>query len=115
MFSILLIEEYFFISNSLNSSFPTKKDQMHSDASIESFFTGSVNKITGKAGFCFLGDTFSFHKGLSPSHSPRLLLQVIYSLKQTPFGPKKPFVPKREISFPLADSIFYLVNKNIMK
>ena len=35
---------------------------------------------------------FGFHKGLAPKNSDRLILQIIYTLKRTPFGPKKPFV-----------------------
>ena len=67
-----------------------------------------------KPKFIFLADTFAFHKGLTPKKNPRLLLQVIYSLKQTPFGPKRPFLDKDEVDIDSLGKNYRLVNKNII-
>jgi len=42
-------------------------------------------------------------------------LQVIYSLKQTPFGPKRPFLDKHEVSLGSLGKNYRLVNKHIMR
>ena len=82
-----------YIKGSSNSNFDSIKDKMHSDDEIIKFFDKTkLTELTGPSGFCFLADTFGLHKGMIPTKSPRLLLQIIYSLKQTPFGPKRPFI-----------------------
>ena len=105
-----------YIKNSIDKVFETSKDKMHDDIEIESnFATKSIIKLKGKAGSSFLADTFAFHKGLTPKKNPRLLLQVIYSLKQTPFGPKRPFLDKHEVSLGSLGKNYRLVNKHIMR
>ena len=107
---------HIYIKNSLENPFKTTKDKMHDHMEIESYFgTESMFKIIGKAGFSFLADTFALHKGLTPKKNPRLLLQVIYSLKQTPFGPKRPFLNKEEVNLGSLGNNYRLVNKNIMR
>jgi len=107
---------HIYIRNSLNKSFKTKKDQMHEDEEILlAFESESLVKINGEAGYCFLADTFALHKGLIPKRNPRLLLQVIYSLKQTPFGPKKPFLSGGEINTNHLGNNYQLINKNIIR
>ena len=105
-----------YIKNSLDKPFETSKDKMHDDIEIESYFESeSMLKLKGKAGSSFLADTFAFHKGLTPKKNPRLLLQVIYSLKQTPFGPKRPFLDKDEVDLDSLGKNYRLVNKHIMR
>jgi hypothetical protein len=107
---------HIYIKNSLDDPFKTTKDKMHDDIEIESNFeTKSMLKLKGNAGSSFLADTFGFHKGLTPKKNPRLLLQVIYSLKQTPFGPKRPFLRKEEVNLDSLGKNYRLVNKHIMK
>lgn len=107
---------HIYTKNSLHSNFKTSKDRMHDDKEIESNFESeSILKLKGKAGLSFLADTFGFHKGLVPEKNPRLILQVIYSLKQTPFGPKKPFISREKIDLSSLDERYRIVNKHIMK
>ena len=104
-----------YIKSSMKSNIDTKKDKSHSDEEIESYYSkDKIMNITGKAGFNFLGDTFSFHKGLTPSSKPRLLLQIYYSLKSTPFGPKRPYIDSTETEGIGSNEISKLVNKNII-
>ena len=90
---------------------------MHSDDEIINFFDKTkITELTGPSGFCFLADTFGLHKGMIPTESPRLLLQIIYSLKQTPFGPKNPFIDYnadslKQVNLYKSD----LVNSNIIR
>ena len=107
---------HIYTKNSLDNNFETAKDRMHDDKEIESSFESeSILKLKGKAGLSFLADTFGLHKGLVPEKDPRLILQVIYSLKQTPFGPKKPFLSKEEFNLSSTNERYRIVNKHIMK
>jgi hypothetical protein len=49
-------------------------------------------RLTGKAGTSFVETTFGLHRGVPPSDKPRLLFQVLYSLKPNIGGPKRPLV-----------------------
>jgi Phytanoyl-CoA dioxygenase (PhyH) len=49
-------------------------------------------KFTGPAGTSFLEKTYGFHRGLPVTKTPRLILQVQYSLTPIVYGPKKPVV-----------------------
>lgn len=54
----------------------------HSDGSVESRFDkNTICHIYGTAGKGFVADTFGFHKGISPSKKPRLLLCCVYATK----------------------------------
>jgi hypothetical protein len=106
-----------YIKGSSNSNFDSTKDKMHSDDEIINFFDKTkITELTGPSGFCFLADTFGLHKGMIPTESPRLLLQIIYSLKQTPFGPKNPLIyynaySLKKVNLYKSD----LVNNNIIR
>ena len=108
---------HIYIKGSSRSKFNSIKDRMHSDSEITEFFEErKILELEGPQGYCFLADTFGLHKGLVPTDSPRLLLQVIYSLKQTPFGPKNPFVDASELNLNnvnLGNS--KLINNNIIR
>lgn len=49
-------------------------------------------KFTGPAGSCFLEKTYGMHRGFPPKSKPRLIFQVLYSLRETIYGPKQPIV-----------------------
>ena len=106
-----------YIKGSSKSNFNFLKDKMYDDDEIIKFYNSNEAKsLVGPKGYCFLADTFGLHKGLPPTLSPRLILQVIYSLKQTPFGPKKPFLEFDESLFEdISVSATRLVNNNIVK
>ena len=65
-------------------------------------------------GLNFLGDMFSFHKGLTPHSKPRLLLQIYYSLKRTPFGPRKAYIDSQLADGIGTDKVSRLVNEDII-
>lgn len=106
-----------YIKGSSKSDVNFSKDKMYGDEEIDKFYDSNKAKsLIGPKGYCFLADTFGLHKGLPPTQSPRLILQVIYSLKQTPFGPKKPFLDFDESLFQdLSVSAARLVNSKIIK
>lgn len=96
-------------------SFLTKKDKMHHDKEItEHFSQNDTLEITGEAGYCFLADLFALHKGKIPEKSPRLVLQIIYSIVQTPFGPKRPYLAKKNTDIALNDEYSNYTNSNII-
>ena len=110
---------HIFIKNSLSDPFfSSKKDAMYSDKEIESQY-GSEQKceIVGDAGTNFIADTFNYHKGLLPLSKPRLLLSIIYTIQQTPFGPKKPYINSHDVPFIKHndEKIFKKINKNLIK
>lgn len=107
---------HIYIKSSMKSNLVTTKDKSHLDNEIESEYSKEdIVNITGESGFNFLGDLFSFHKGLTPLSKPRLLLQIYYSLNSTPFGPKKPFIDSQLVNNIRSDGVARLVNKNIIR
>lgn len=105
-----------YIRGSHNSSYKTSKGKQHSDNDLKKQFKNSdIIGLEGKAGYTFIADTFGFHKGLPPSDKNRLVLQVIYTLKRTPFGPKKPFVSKEDARKLSSFKYSSYVNRNIIK
>tara|TARA_B100000287_G_C20636712_1_gene781917 strand:+ start:534 stop:1478 length:945 start_codon:yes stop_codon:yes gene_type:complete len=84
---------FVYIKGSHNSIYKTKKDKMHEDEEIHTLYgEEDIKDLVGKKGHNFIADTYGFHKGLAPTKNNRLVLQIIYTLKRTPFGPKKPFI-----------------------
>ena len=84
---------FVYIKGSHDSTYKTKKDKMHGDEEIHNLYgKEEIKDIVGKKGHNFIADTYGFHKGLAPKENNRLVLQIIYTLKRTPFGPKKPFI-----------------------
>ncbi|MBW4673189.1 MAG: phytanoyl-CoA dioxygenase family protein [Desmonostoc geniculatum HA4340-LM1] len=51
---------------------------------IDYYGSESLVKICGKAGFGFVEDPLSFHKGITPSHQDRLILQIEFA--RTDYG-----------------------------
>jgi hypothetical protein len=91
------------------------QNKFYSDYEIEQEFGGDILKITGQKGSSFLENTFAFHKGDTPKAIPRLLLQFIFSVKRTPFGPKNPFVDLDDFSNPQSYNIDRYRNKYFLK
>lgn len=61
-----------------------------SDEEVAKEFPGQQVLIDGKAGTAFLEDTYGIHRGLPPATKPRLLYQVMYTLRPGTLGPKAP-------------------------
>lgn len=55
-----------------------------------------VVRFTGPAGMAFLENTFGFHKGQLPKKKRRLMMQFIYSVKPTVYGPVYPFLKRKD-------------------
>jgi hypothetical protein len=51
---------------------------------------GEPRRFTGPAGLTFLENTYGFHRGLPVKSKPRLIFQVLYSLRPNGYGPKRP-------------------------
>jgi hypothetical protein len=49
-----------------------------------------LKRFTGAAGTAFLENTYGFHRGVPPTRKPRLIFQVLYSLRPVIYGPKEP-------------------------
>ena len=58
---------------------------------------GKENEVrfTGPAGICFLEKTYGMHRGVPPVSRPRLTFQVLYSLRDTIYGPPSPIIDAR--------------------
>ena len=56
----------------------------------EAFGVQNVKTVTGEAGDAFLEDTFGVHKGQPVVEGHRLIFQVVYSIFEQPYGPKRP-------------------------
>lgn len=67
----------------------------YEDKEVEENFPNKKNhlRLTGKAGTAFVETTFGLHRGVPPAAKPRLLFQVLYSLKPNIGGPRKPMLP----------------------
>lgn len=69
------------------------KIRRYDDAEIHAAFGRDKEvRFTGKAGSCFLEKTYGFHRGYPPRSKPRLIFQVMYSLRETIYGPRRPIV-----------------------
>ena len=107
---------FVYVKGSHNSDLKTKKDKMHKDNEIlNSYNDEDVLEFKGKKGHNFIADTFGFHKGLAPKNSDRLILQIIYTLKRTPFGPKKPFVNFGDVEKKSKQILSHYTNRHIIR
>jgi hypothetical protein len=60
------------------------------DQDITNYYgSESLVKICGKAGFGFAEDTLCFHKGITPTHKDRLILQIEFA--RTDYGMQQDF------------------------
>jgi hypothetical protein len=107
---------HIYIKGSHNSPYKTSKGKQHADTDLKKQFKNSdIISFEGKAGYTFIADTFGFHKGLPPLGKNRLVLQIIYTLKRTPFGPKKPFMNKEDARKLCSYQYSNYINGNIIK
>ena len=107
---------HMYVNGSHESQFRTSKDKMHGDIDIISEYgNDNVTEQKGLAGYTFIADTFGFHKGLPPRANNRLVLQIIYTLKRTPFSPKKPFIDEDKASSLCTNSYSSYINRHIIR
>jgi hypothetical protein len=67
------------------------KIRRYTDEEVTTAFgADSQKRFTGPAGTAFLENTYGFHRGFPAKSKPRLLMQVLYSLRPVPYGPKAP-------------------------
>lgn len=72
-----------------------------SEEEVESTFgSDKLVKFTGPAGTAFLETTAGVHRGIPVKTKHRLIFQVLYSLRPTIYGPKKPVVEAGEGTIP---------------
>jgi hypothetical protein len=81
---------HMFVPGSQNIDKLTRIRRYEDDEIKDAFGEDSLSKFTGKAGTAFLENTYGFHRGVPPSQKPRLLFQVLYSLRNSIYGPDKP-------------------------
>jgi hypothetical protein len=79
-----------FVPGSQNINKLTRIRRYNDSEIVDAFGENSLRTFTGKAGTAFLENTFGFHRGVPPSQKPRLLFQVLYSLRTSIYGPDKP-------------------------
>jgi Phytanoyl-CoA dioxygenase (PhyH) len=84
-----------FVKGSHNSDKLIKRKRYEDKEVLENFPDKSDHlRLIGKAGTAFVETTFGLHRGVPPTKKPRLLLQVLYSLKPNIGGPKKPIADR---------------------
>ena len=67
------------------------KIRRYTDEEVAAAFgPGSQKRFTGPAGTAFLENTYGFHRGFPARSKPRLLMQVLYSLRPVPYGARNP-------------------------
>ena len=81
---------HMFVPGSQNIDRLTEIRRYQDKEIVNAFGENSLSVFTGKAGTTFLENTFGFHRGVPPSQKPRLLFQVLYSLRVSIYGPDRP-------------------------
>jgi hypothetical protein len=82
-----------YVSGSHKENVPGEKIRRYTDSEMSALYRENrVVRFTGDAGACFLENTFGYHKGAVPKTTRRLILQFVYAVHPTPYGPKKPFL-----------------------
>ncbi|MEZ5909502.1 MAG: phytanoyl-CoA dioxygenase family protein [Hyphomicrobiaceae bacterium] len=77
-------------SHRINRLTPIRR---YTDEEVHAAF-GAENEVsfTGKAGTCFLENTYGMHRGYPPKSTPRLIFQVLFSQREVIYGPKRSLV-----------------------
>jgi hypothetical protein len=104
------------VKSSQNDDIYLKKYANYPDATIINYskkYSRPIDTLEGHAGTNFLENTFCLHKGAAPQTNPRLLLQVIFSLANTPYGPKKPYADYNALQ--LANPNFSSIDREYLK
>lgn len=81
---------HMFVPGSQNIDRLTKIRRYDDSEIVDAFGKNSLSMFTGKAGTAFLENTYGFHRGVPPTEKPRLLFQVLYSLRNSIYGPDRP-------------------------
>jgi hypothetical protein len=81
---------HMFVPGSQNIDKLTRIRRYQDSEIVEAFGVNSLSTFTGKAGTAFLENTYGFHRGIPPIKKPRLLFQVLYSLRNSIYGPERP-------------------------
>lgn len=81
---------HMFVRKSHKSEELSERIRYTDDAVEKAFPKEDRLTLTGSAGTMFLENTFGLHRGIPPSHEPRLIFQVLYSFEEYIGGPKKP-------------------------
>jgi hypothetical protein len=71
------------------------KRRLPDDLVARDFGADNILRFVGPAGTTFLENTFGIHRGIPAATKPRLIFQVLYSLRPLIYSPKKPFVRSR--------------------
>ena len=81
---------HMFVPGSQNIDRLTRIRRYDDSEVIQAFGADGLRTFTGKAGTVFLENTYGLHRGIPPTKKPRLLFQVLYSLRNSIYGPDKP-------------------------
>jgi hypothetical protein len=81
---------HMFVPGSQNIARLTRIRRYEDSEVIQAFGADSLSTFTGKAGTAFLENTYGLHRGIPPTKKPRLLFQVLYSLRNSVYGPDNP-------------------------
>jgi hypothetical protein len=58
----------------------------------QEFGADNILRVVGPAGTAFLENSFGVHRGMPAATRPRLILQVLYSLRPLIYSPRKPLL-----------------------
>jgi hypothetical protein len=81
-----------FVLGSHRANRLTEIRRFSDDEVTNTFGAGNIHRFSGPAGTAFLENTYGVHRGVPPSKKPRLIFQVLYSLRPIFYGPKIPVV-----------------------
>jgi hypothetical protein len=81
---------HMFVPGSQNIDRLTKICRYQDSEIVDTFGAESLRMFTGDAGTAFLENTYGLHRGVPPTRKPRLLFQVLYSMRNSIYGPDKP-------------------------
>lgn len=81
---------HMFVQGSHNINKLTEIRRFSDEEVISTFGPENVVRFTGTAGTAFLENTYGIHRGFPPASKPRLIYQVLYSLRPVIYGPKTP-------------------------
>lgn len=70
--------------------------RLSDDFVAKEFGADNILRFVGPAGTTFLENTFGIHRGIPAATKPRMIFQVLYSLRPLIYSPKQPFVQSRE-------------------
>ena len=84
-----------YIKGSHNKDRLTRIRRYEDDEVYDSFGRENEVRFTGPAGTSILEKTYGFHRGYPARSTPRLMFAVLYSLRETIYGPKSPVIDPR--------------------